>query len=712
MIYKNYPYLQDSYYEDANSAIIRRDFLSEIDSFVNQKQYVKITLLNWKEEPLKEIQGEISSGTLSKDGSSSVRRTAQLTASVSKEEYDVENSKMDFAINKKIFLEIGIKNYTNRYKNYPILWFPQGVFFIGGFNIASSTSTAVNITIQLKDKMASLNGDVGGTIPATTILDELDTQDPSGEYVSKKVLLYDIILELVNHFGGEDLNNIVIEDVDTRIKQVLQWRGSNPLYLIPNGGSEAGGDLSYQASLEKPKNGIYQMYSMGDDVGYIYTDLVWIGELTAAPGDTVVTVLDKIKNFLGNYEYFYDEFGVFHFREIKNYLNTTQGKILLEDMNKNDYLIETTAGKSVYTFNNNSNLISINCNPKYENIKNDYVVHGIKKITNSNISSDITYHLAIDRKPQLNPDDPSQEFHDFLLYKEDSTNLTKGVFPKSVEKLPEIGDFNTIYKYNNIFYYWADSAYKEVKKVAYYEPETTTTTVEGYRPKDWRTYLYVYGLQAKNNGTDAGYYFAELDAGWPQIYDLEKQQFYGEGEDKDFFTTALTSGVYFLDFIDPSTSLMGEFSVDNIGRRTQVVSNDQINCLFQPEIPNIVFINIDNEEKDENGVFIKDKERNECIAKGQPYSQVKGDIFWAFATGGYKNGAYDQIKYELYLHTNYQKTLSLTSLPVFYLEPNSRITINDKTTNTYGDYVVSNITIPLGVGSIMSTSCSQALERF
>jgi hypothetical protein len=38
-------------------------------------------------------------------------------------------------------------------------------------------------------------------------------------------------------------------------------------------------------------------------------------------GDTVVTMLDKLVNTLGNYEYFFDVNGVFHFREIKNYLN-------------------------------------------------------------------------------------------------------------------------------------------------------------------------------------------------------------------------------------------------------------------------------------------------------------------------------------------------------------------------------------------------------
>ena len=166
---KEYKYLQDPWYEDANGQRERRNFLALIDSFVNQKQYVKITLLNWSEEPLKEIEGELSSGTLSKDGSSSVRRTCQLSATVSRGEYDVEDGEMDFAINKKIFIEIGVKNYTDQYSEYPILWFPQGVFFISDFAITSSASSTVNISLTLKDKMCGPNGVVGGTFQSVTI---------------------------------------------------------------------------------------------------------------------------------------------------------------------------------------------------------------------------------------------------------------------------------------------------------------------------------------------------------------------------------------------------------------------------------------------------------------------------------------------------------------------------------------------------------------
>ena len=55
---------------------------------------------------------------------------------------------------------------------------------------------------------------------------------------------------------------------------------------------------------------------------------------------------------------------------------------------------------------------------------------------------------------------------------------------------------------------------------------------------------------------------------------------------------------FFLDFIDTSAAL-AEFSVDNIGRRTTIINNDAINCLFEPTNPNIVIIESGSSNVDE-----------------------------------------------------------------------------------------------------------------
>lgn len=693
---KTYPYLQNSYIGTEEEGLTRREFLAKLDDIINQKRYAKLTLLNWKEEPLKEIQGEIVSGSLSKDGSSCIRTTGSLTTSVDASSYSVEDANMDFAINKKIFIEIGIRNDTDDWKQYPILWFPQGVFFIKSFSCNSSTSSALNISLTINDKMSMLNGDAGGTFPSTIILDRQNTQTETGKYATKKILVYNIIQEVVNHWGGEDLNNIVIEDVPLRIKRIMRWTGNTPLYLVSNGGQAEAGTLSYDPTTILPTQGNYLQINNGDDAGYVYDDFVYDTDLTLNAGQTVVDALEKIKQYLGNYEYFYDCYGIFHFREIRNYLNTTQGKIILDDMTENDYLVDRAIPKEVYTFSDASNLLSINVNPQYESIKNDYIVHGTRQGTDSNITYDVFYHLAIDSKPNT-----GNVYTNLLLYRELDTNLLCGIFPIVVQKLPEFGEFNSIYKVGDKAYMWDDdNSWKELVVEGYY------TGANPYVTKDWRTELYLRGLQAlANNSIDRGHYFEELRAFWPQIYDLKNQRFWGEAEDSSIQARVLTDGNYYLDFIDSSSSL-GKYSVSNIGRRSDVVINDDVNCLFEPEVPNIVFLNMDLQDTDLEGYQAL---RRECIDSGQPYAQTRGEIFRAFATGGYSNGAYDIICSELYQHTTYQTTLSLTALPNYWLEPNSRVRISDNVTKTFGNYMVQNISLPLDVGSVMSITANECV---
>ena len=705
MYIKYYPYLQNPWYETKTQQQERLNFLEKIDRFINQKQYVKMTLLNWDEKPLRAIEGEISGGSLSKDGSSAVRRACQFTASLDAQSYDVLDLDSNFSINKKVYLEIGVKNYTNMYKDYPILWFPQGMFLIASFSCNTSASVPLGISVSLRDKMSLLNGDAGGVIQSTTIFDEMDTQLPTGEEEVVKVPIYGIIQEVVNHFGKEDLNNIVIEDVDLRIKRIMKWTGDTPLYLVSNGGTAEAGNLSYIAQTELPTDGqAYIQINNNEDAGYVYDTFVYPDELVMNAGSTVVDVLDKIKSLLGNYEYFYDEYGVFHFREIKNYMNTTQAKIAVNDMTMHDYLMDTTLPKSTYVFNDDTNIVSLNKNPKYENIKNDYVVQGLRKGNSNDIAYPVFYHLVIDKKPKV-----GNRYLNVLIYTDPETGSQMAIMPKTTDSAnendkPEIGEFNTIY-YDiptSKAYYWDNDTYKEVEVINYFDGRNP------YITKDWRTEIYMQGLLSLKNATDTSPYFEELRVGWPTIYDLNTQTFWGEQEEEPLQSHQLTEGNWYLDFIDTSTPL-GKYSVDAIGRRTNVTVNEDINCLFQPEIPNIVFLNLDLQDEDPDEF---QKLREECIDTGQPYSQVRGEVFSAFVTGGYKNGAFDQIKYDLLCHTTYQDSLSITAIPCFYLEPNSRVTISDRMTRTFGDYMINNISIPLSPGSTMTVSANQVLERF
>ena len=311
----------------------------------------------------------------------------------------ITDTKNLISLNKKVYVEIGIKNTTNQYKEYPILWYPQGTMVVTQCSISTGLNQGITLSAQLKDKMCLLNGECGGVITAATVFDHYDTlEDTTGKMITIQPTIAQIIRELVNHFGGEQLGKIIINDVDTTVKMVMKWTGDAPVYLAGNPGDYL---LTTNIDEALAYSSAVQQFEYGQDVGFIYTDFIWpagSGELTANAGDNVCTILDKIKNFLGNYEYYYDIDGNFIFQEIKNYLNTTKTTVDLRNMNNEDYQIDIANGKSVYDFSNNKLAISFSHNPQYNRIKNDYVVWGIKENKDKK-KLPIRYHLAIDNKP-------------------------------------------------------------------------------------------------------------------------------------------------------------------------------------------------------------------------------------------------------------------------------------------------------------------------
>ena len=59
--------------------MLDEDFLHQLDLYPHHHTWAKVVSLNYDEYPLEEISGRISSGNISIDGNSSVRRTCSLT---------------------------------------------------------------------------------------------------------------------------------------------------------------------------------------------------------------------------------------------------------------------------------------------------------------------------------------------------------------------------------------------------------------------------------------------------------------------------------------------------------------------------------------------------------------------------------------------------------------------------------------------------------
>ena len=99
-----------------------KKFLSKIDKLQIKNEWIKITLLEYSnEKPLKDIEGKVISGTLTKTGDSTVRRTCNLSCAIDTFKYNIEDIQSDYSISKKIYLELGITNDTDEYLDEKII---------------------------------------------------------------------------------------------------------------------------------------------------------------------------------------------------------------------------------------------------------------------------------------------------------------------------------------------------------------------------------------------------------------------------------------------------------------------------------------------------------------------------------------------------------------------------------------------------------------
>ena len=673
----NFPYLKDS------------AFLKAFDNIKLKEQYVKLIILTFDEAPIQEIQGKVLSGNFTLDGSSGMRRTGNINLIADDSENNLSNAKYLLSINKKIEILIGFKNTTEKYENYPIIWFPQGVYVIISSNIIHNINDT-SISLTLHDKMALLNGECGGTLPASVVFNQIEDVNEDGSIQTTFPTIYQIIQELVNHFGGQQLGKIIISDIDNKIKKVMRWGGSTPLYLYQqpqsNGITYNSFSTNYNELVKRQQEGggTIKEFSYGEDIGYVLTDFIYPKELIGNAGDTVVTILDQIKELLGNYEYFYDINGNFRFQQIKNYLNTSYSTFLINEINMNNYLVDYSNGKSVYNFEDANIIQSYSNSPQYQQIKNDFLVWG-KRTSISGQEIPIRYHLTIDSKPTVG------NTYKVFFFTDPDDEILKTKRPiefKFKADFPEKGK-NGQYYYatdTNIIYKWEENTKKYEQ--TQYSIETITTT-------DYRTELYMTGVVNEPFGLNSNYYYTQLKNEWPKIYDIKE---------KKFFENVLKqpSNIdYFLDFIDTQTAI-SEFNVNNIGRRTVTIVDDSINCIFEPKSPDIVIIEIGSENAKEL--------QEECENRKQEYVQVRSEIYSMLSTGGVLKSAYEEIKKELYQYTKYNQQISLTTLPIYYLQPNTRITVRDNISGIHGDYIIKSISLPLDINGTMTLSCTKAFE--
>ena len=217
-----------------------------------------------------------------------------------------------------------------------------------------------------------------------------------------------------------------------------------------------------------------------------------------------------------------------------------------------------------------------------------------------------------------------------------------------------------------------------------------------YSPSYWRAELYLQGLKKKQEQIRPDIYEQELLDLFDDIYDFRKKEF------KADIILSPNDLDYFFDYIEPVDNLR-DYSVDLIGSRIYSYQQDKIKRLYSTDVPNLIMVNKDADSRE--------KIVGRCSKEGQPYSLISTTVANNIVDNTVGYSAQEVMRELLYQYTAMNEAISLNCIPIYYLEPNTRISVEDASAGIHGDYVIKSLSVPLGGQNTMSISAIKALER-
>lgn len=793
--------------------LLDKDFLKALDLQKDKTTYAKITLLTFNEEPIYEAQGVITQGSVNVDGASAVRRACSLT--MISPTVDINN--VYWALKNKFKLSVGVENIIN--DKYPdIVWFKQGTFVFTSINMSVSAN---NYTINLsgKDKMCLLNGEVSGTINASTDFGQLqeETLDEKGEVIINlsDIPIVEIVKNAVQTYAGEPLSNIVINDVENYGLELLEYKAQDTenknkdMYLLVSADETHGNkgnviNMNFDGDTKKYhlKSGIkvclnnekndknsqiiyidrtnsgntalpttiyteneialnVMRIASGETIGYRQTALTYPGELVANIGESLVTILDKIKNMFSNFEYFYDINGRFVFQKKKTYVNESWNPL---QTLTNEAYAENAAyvSPTVYQFESSSLITAFNNNPNINNFRNDYSIWGKRK-TSSDVEVPIHLRQAIAEKPIKYTSFRYEKCVENEIGDKQDLNGKWWKKKKPVTYISSenenisTGDF--VVDWREIIYQMALDSYNlsnlsldSVASVKEYNAEFYPTGKTGYEPfytdiqGFWRQLYYPWFLNIDNDiyydnfvtlsekkKVARDYLINDEKLTANEITKVKIEQIINDKEKikrllrgyygKDFIydINSIDNGIkykklafnknitenptmlnFWFDFINIENDF-GQYSISTIGDRSKAINDDKINSIFLQETPSILLLS----DKEYRQIMSDD----EAVKSGYTYIRMPDFMEKYFTISSQSKSAWDELQIQLYQYTNFAESITLTAVPIYYLEPNNRILVKDDNTGINGEYIVTKITIPLAYNGTTSITATKAIER-
>lgn len=195
----------------------------------------------------------------------------------------------------------------------------------------------------------------------------------------------------------------------------------------------------------------------------------------------------------------------------------------------------------------------------------------------------------------------------------------------------------------------------------------------------------------------------DSEEGRKDIVEYFQKTYNDDGWNKNVEQAPETLNFWF-DFMNVDGEL-GQYSVKIIGSRPKAINNDKISAIYFQETPSVLFLTPEEYRK-----LVSNKEDYNDMT-GYTFIQLQPFMESYFTISGQGKSAQDELDNLLYQHAYVPTTTTLTTVPIFHLQPNTRVFVKDDNTGINGEYIVSKITIPLQYNGTTSITTNKAVER-
>ena len=240
---------------------------------------------------------------------------------------------------------------------------------------------------------------------------------------------------------------------------------------------------------------------------------------------------------------------------------------------------------------------------------------------------------------------------------------------------------------------------------------------------------FLYNIRSSNQNFQyyptgiTGYeqYYLDLEGFWRQLYNpfyensSRETQNNKEYDIKDYFQPEENENLkywnkniiynpenlnFWFDFFDTEISqVIGKYGVKNIGNRPKISNDNTITSIYYRQTPDLILTTNDVQPGEEN------------ITSGWIYMQISQEFRDKYLSiSGQGKSAVVAIGEYLTQYTNAAETINISSVPIYFLQPNTKIWINDLENNIKGEYIISTLSFPLSYNGNMSITAKKVIQ--